>query len=85
MPLFDRKPKKISYSLSRTGKQSIIVFTSLFSFLRIVGWFLQPVEHSISEKTDYRDFLSFSLGLGLVVGCVALTGIRVIDQTDDRD
>jgi hypothetical protein len=85
MPLFDRKPKKISYSLNRTGKQWIIVFTSLFSFLRIVAWFFQPVNSSISEKIDYRDFLSFSLGLGLVVGFVALTSMRVTDRSDDRD
>jgi hypothetical protein len=85
MPLFDRKPKKISYSLSRTAKQWIIVFTSLVLFLGFVSWFLQPVRSSIREKMDFPSFLSFLLGLGLIVGCAALNGIRVTDRTDDRD
>jgi hypothetical protein len=83
MPLFDRKSKKLAYSLGCMGQLSLMLFTFLILSNSFVHWFFRGAVFE-SAKQRYDDEHNRSMMI-LCLGAVGtgLTGIKIIDRTED--
>jgi hypothetical protein len=84
-PRQTRSRQKIDYFLSKTGKQWISVATILGLSFMGVGIFFRGAMNA-PTRADFDRHLPWQmLGLGVLVGGAALTGISKIDRSEDRD
>lgn len=79
------RSRKIYYALSQTGKQWILLATILGVSLTGMGVFFRGAMNA-SARADFDRHLPWQmLGLGVLVGGAALTGIRNNAPSDDLD
>jgi hypothetical protein len=85
MSLFDRKSKKISYSITSTCKLSFIICPLLIVYGSFTHWFFRgAVLDSAKQEYDNGCKQGIAWVCLLAVGA-GLTGLKITDRTDDRD
>lgn len=85
MPLLDRNPQKLSYSLGSTGRLYILVCMSLIAFTSFGQWLFGGAvfESAKKESNDGYKWSIICLSMGAIGA--GLTGLKFVDRTEDRN